>query len=281
MVYTIVALVLPYILKVAILGNMVPSNISNGDWASFLGSYVGGSLGGLGTLIAVYITIKNSVEIQNLNKEDSDFRIEQEYNRHQQEIKQEREIRELERKKDFENEQRHERQAIVNLIAEKLGIYITHISKYYYAGLMEESLDAKVKNALDDLINVEQRIQFLEGKRAEIGIDNVEILVKTDSELEGLTYKKDQLKRKYDEALAEQKRNREFGNRLIANEAYFTIKTMLYGVEQAETFLLLLDEVHKNAGVPHPGEKSPGEWMENAAYELISKFNDYMDVYIS
>ncbi len=46
--------------------------MSNDGWAGFLGSYVGGVLGGLGTLIAMYVTMKHSIEIQAENKKDTD-----------------------------------------------------------------------------------------------------------------------------------------------------------------------------------------------------------------
>lgn len=52
------------------------SNLNNAEWASFLGSYVGGILGGLGTLIAVFITVKDSKESQLKNEQDTTMRIE-------------------------------------------------------------------------------------------------------------------------------------------------------------------------------------------------------------
>lgn len=48
-------------MDVFILGNNVPSNIGNDVWADFLGSYIGG----IATLLAVFITISdNNKKIQ-------------------------------------------------------------------------------------------------------------------------------------------------------------------------------------------------------------------------
>lgn len=46
-------IIFPLILDWCVFGNSFPSNISNSDWAAFLGSYIGG----IATLAAVYITL--------------------------------------------------------------------------------------------------------------------------------------------------------------------------------------------------------------------------------
>lgn len=52
---------IPILMDVFILGNNVPSNIGNDVWADFLGSYIGG----IATLLAVFITISdNNKKIQ-------------------------------------------------------------------------------------------------------------------------------------------------------------------------------------------------------------------------
>lgn len=45
-----------------IIGNSIESNISNSDWVSFLGSYIGAILGGIFTFIGVKVTLYNSDE---------------------------------------------------------------------------------------------------------------------------------------------------------------------------------------------------------------------------
>ena len=70
-IYTTVGIILPFIFKYVIFESTTFSNLSNNEWAGFLGSYVGGILGGLGTLISVFITVKDSRDMQIENKKDT------------------------------------------------------------------------------------------------------------------------------------------------------------------------------------------------------------------
>ena len=63
----LVIIALPFVLEIAIFRNDVYSVLSNGEWGGFLGSYIGGALGGVGTLLAVYITTKETRKIQQEN----------------------------------------------------------------------------------------------------------------------------------------------------------------------------------------------------------------------
>lgn len=57
----VIVVSIPILMDVFILGNNVPSNIGNDVWADFLGSYIGG----IATLLAVFITISdNNKKIQ-------------------------------------------------------------------------------------------------------------------------------------------------------------------------------------------------------------------------
>lgn len=75
-------IVIPVIIDWFIIGNKIPSNISNENWVSFLGSYVGGISGGVFSIIGVFITIqyfrdkddeekkaKNQLMIEQIKKE--------------------------------------------------------------------------------------------------------------------------------------------------------------------------------------------------------------------
>jgi len=60
---------IPLIMDKWIIGNNFKSNISNSDWVSFFGSYFGAILGGLFTLVAIYITYNqnNKLHTENAN----------------------------------------------------------------------------------------------------------------------------------------------------------------------------------------------------------------------
>ena len=59
---------IPWGIELLIFRNNVYSIIGNDSWASFLGSYVGGVIGGAGTLLAVIITTKETRIIQQKNE---------------------------------------------------------------------------------------------------------------------------------------------------------------------------------------------------------------------
>lgn len=53
-IFFVIAIFIPFLLDHLVFGNSIPSYISNGEWAGFLGSYIGG----LCTLIALIATIR-------------------------------------------------------------------------------------------------------------------------------------------------------------------------------------------------------------------------------
>ena len=57
----VLVILFPILMDIFILGNDIPSNISNSDWAGFIGSYVGG----IATIVAVVITIWHTTKENN------------------------------------------------------------------------------------------------------------------------------------------------------------------------------------------------------------------------
>lgn len=53
----ILIIIIPIFMDLFIIGNDVPSNIDNGDWVTFLGSYIGSIIGAITTLIGIMITL--------------------------------------------------------------------------------------------------------------------------------------------------------------------------------------------------------------------------------
>lgn len=58
-VYLLFIVLAPIVIEKLIIANSYPSGASNDGWASFFGSYLGGVFGGIATLMAVLITIRN------------------------------------------------------------------------------------------------------------------------------------------------------------------------------------------------------------------------------
>ena len=56
----VILLILPLLLNELIFDNGYITQVSNDAWAGFFGSYIGGAIGGIGTLVAVYITVRQN-----------------------------------------------------------------------------------------------------------------------------------------------------------------------------------------------------------------------------
>lgn len=112
-------LVSPLLLDFFIFQNDLYSGLSNGEWASFLGSYIGGIIGGGGTLAAVAITTKETRKIQ---KEAVDY------------------------------QNRLLNDEFKSKIVELVSIYIADIEKYYDGQTKQQIVDCAIANrALNEL----------------------------------------------------------------------------------------------------------------------------------
>lgn len=67
--FFLLAIGIPYILDWCIIGNEIPSNISNSDWVGFLGGYIGAILGALFSLAGIAWTIKFTREQNRADRE--------------------------------------------------------------------------------------------------------------------------------------------------------------------------------------------------------------------
>lgn len=64
-----IILLLPVAMDWLIIGNSIPSNISNSDWVAFLGSYIGAILGAVVSLVGIIITIQYTNKQNQLERE--------------------------------------------------------------------------------------------------------------------------------------------------------------------------------------------------------------------
>ena len=136
----------PLVLEYLIFRNNVYSVLSNGEWGSFLGSYIGGIIGGTGTLIAMYVTTKETRKVQNenLNQFNAD--------------------RSLEDKK--------ERKQFADKIAEDVSVYITDINNYFYACRHSKRLDEDRYNADMRLSDIRNNIQQQYSQQQKLSIES-------------------------------------------------------------------------------------------------------------
>ena len=68
-IFALLVVGIPFILDWCIIGNEIPSNISNSDWVSFLGGYIGAILGAMFSLVGIAWTIKFTREQNRADRE--------------------------------------------------------------------------------------------------------------------------------------------------------------------------------------------------------------------
>ena len=152
----------PIILQYIIFPNTIISNVSNEGWASFFGSYLGGIIGGVGTLWAVLISTQQTKEIQKDNKlcaMDKNFKDSIRTERIQNENK--------------ELQEKQERIKFSNDIATLVGRYCADISKYYYTIHYEKHYDADRSISIECYFTLDIKL-----KNIQVATELLEILCK-------------------------------------------------------------------------------------------------------
>lgn len=242
------------------------------DISSFIGSYAGGALGGLGALLAVFLTIRHSLKVQAENSKEAADRMTEQNNINQKEHDRERNARQAE-------QERSARQAFADSIAEQLGVYITHISKYYFEAPKCEKLDEEVRQAYEELRQKEAELESV--RQAQVsgpGVSN-----NPSNELERKRAELEQevaeLKEAYQRKQDEEREHSRFAMRIEANEAYFIIETKLSGITEGASLLSCLQTVQREAGMDHD-EPARGSWMEGKSKELMEEYREFSRRYV-
>lgn len=123
-------------------------------------------------------------------------------------------------------------------------------------------------------------MKSIDDKLSAVDVDDSDEIIRVSTERDAIVDEKDRLSRIYNEALAAQRSNSEFGNRLTANEAFFTLKAVLGNITFADNLLKKLEEVHKGAGFRHPEEKTYSQWIDSKTEDLIQEFTVFMNRYV-
>lgn len=231
-VLILIILLLPIILEFFVFRNEVYSALTNGEWGGFLGSYIGGAIGGIGTLLAVYITTKETQKVQNdtLNQMQYD--------------------RDLSAKK--------ERKEFTDEIASNVAKYIAEISAYAYGCRALERLNTDLITSKRQLQDIEGEIQhFYEMERQNDDISHLEV------EINLLRQKEAEQKYKIENIEKDIEINKV--NRVIANECYFLLKIKLRDIEEAKYLIEQLNYIYENSANI---ENTSINWLEEAIERL-------------
>ena len=238
-------LFMPFLLEMFIFRNEVYSALTNGEWGGFLGSYIGGAFGGIGTLLAVYITTKETREIQKST------------------------LQQIE--KDRALNARNERKQFANEIAEIIAKYISEISAYFYGCRTIERLNNNLRNAQDELYRIDCDIQhFIELEQQNDDISHIEV------EINKLNQKKNM--QKYRIEIIEKDIDKHRVNRLVANECYFLIQMKLQNIDEGKGIIKQIEYIHTNSSGVVDGIK--WDWIDTETKKLQNITVRFIEKYI-
>lgn len=280
--YALIGIFIPIIINCFVFKNENGSIPSVDGWASFLGSYVGGILGGLGTLIAMYFTIKQAIDIQSDNKADMDKKLVEQNRIREQEYNRDKADRDAERSKNEERRERELRMQFADGIAELIGRYITVITNYYYANITAERLNKELWGISTEL-NCKQNSLVsarYESEQASKSADDVNRLVNVETKKENLIAEYQEVERKLDRKQKEIEENKKFGNRLGANEAYFIIKTKLMDIHEGDEILEQLNKIHSSVSSPQKDMEKNKFRINAETEELMKRYSRFRETYV-
>ena len=232
----VIICLIPTALEYFVFRNNIFSVLSNGEWSGFLGSYIGGVFGGVGTLLAVYITTKETRKIQ----QENSAQIEDEKRRNE----------------------KKERKQFADEIAKDIAMYITDISKYFYVCRALQQLHNKEQELNNELHNIDCKIGTKHNILKKLNIVNdadTEEYLSIQNELEELKQKESELKYQIERNSREMERNK--ADRTIAIECYFLLKIKLQNIESGKDLLKQLKFIHDNSN--NIGTVGRGIWQEN------------------
>lgn len=244
-IFVFIVLMLPFALEIFIFRNNVYSVLSNGEWGGFLGSYIGGALGGIGTLLAMYITTKETRKVQ----QENSAQIEDERKRNE----------------------KMERKLFADEIAENIAKYISEISAYFYGCRTIERLNNNLRNAQDELYRIDCDIKnLLKLEQQNDDISHIE------TKINMLNHKKDM--QKYRIEIIEKDIDKYKVNRIIANECYFLLQMKLQNIDEGNDIIKQIEYIHSNSSGVVDGIK--WDWIDEETKKLQNITVRFIERYV-
>lgn len=235
----------PFVLELVVFRSNMHSALTNGEWGGFLGSYIGGTFGGIGTLLAVYVTTKETRKVQ----KDTSKQIEDE--------------RKLTAKK--------HRKLFADEIAVKIAKYIAEIGVYHYGCRALDRLEKNLESEKEVLHDIEKNIRFCYNLEKQMGhnLDTVDKIEKLKQQEESQRYKIMNIEKEIDKHKV---------NRIIANECYFFLKIKLQNIDEGKEIMTKLEHIHENSA---DVKNTSLEWLdietEMLAEMTVHFITDYVE----
>lgn len=287
-VYCIFSIGLPLAFKYIIFESTAYSNLTNNEWAGFLGSYVGGILGGLGTLFSVYYTVKTSINMQKAENERRNAEISEEHKRHDleildenkrrnAEINVERQRRDSEIQAENKRKEREDRVKFTGEIATLVGEFLTITSNYHYMNVDIARIEKDLKESEDNLDKLkigESKIYEALNRNSSIQYSNV-----TELNLIKVRNDIDKEERHYNQLLSEKAYKSNFGNRLKAIECLHILEAKLIDIKEGENLLKAIKCFHNSELKKE--EEPTFSWIERSNEEIIKVYKSFQRNFIN
>lgn len=270
-IYCLVSIGLPFAFKYNIFKSTAYSNLTNNEWIGFLGSYVGGILGGLGTLISVYYTVKTSVDMQ---KEENE--------RRNAEISEEHKRRDLEIQAENERKERDERVKFTGEIATLVGEYLTSITNYHFMNVEIERKEKEIADSDKKLYDLKMQENEIYGTLKNNSSGQYDDT--TELKLMQLRNEFDREYRHYNQLLSERSYKLTIGNRSKAIECLHILEAKLIDIEEGKNLLMAIKEFHNHNSLEEhnpPKNGDPFYWIKEFNEKVIEQYRIFQKEFIN
>ncbi|WP_167957294.1 hypothetical protein [Anaerosporobacter faecicola] len=229
---------IPLSLEFLIFRNEFASALDNSDWSSFFGSFLGGIIGGAGTLVAVYITTKETRKIQ------------------------------LDAQK---NKLYDDRKKFVDEIIVYMSRYITDINSYLWGCRESERLNSDLTQLMRDSSTIISDLRLVNDKLVKVDPNDTDSIIRLSMEKDSYDTEKAVVDKKIEDKQNEIQNNKV--NRTIACECYYILKVHLEPINEAQFVIKQLEYVHNGLQGRLASEFFPEtEKLMNVTIEFVNQY---------
>jgi len=238
--------------------------LTDKDWADFLGNCIGGVLGGIGTVIAMVITVRSGFEMQKESREDT-------FRQMQENIKQ----REAERKADLDQNRRIQRTLFADNVATEIGLFITHLSRCANSELNAKTIEKELAESSEKLAKIDTQLKEIVASSEKNGAATVDDFAKLNIMRNQLCDERNTEMMIYRELLFRLRDNQLWVDRIKVNEIYFSLLNKLTIHAESESAIQKLKEMKDYNLADFEDKQELDVWMREQSEGLHKAFSQF------
>jgi len=244
--------------------------LTDKEWSEIFGNCIGGVLSGIGTVIAMVITVRSGFEMQEESREDA-------FRQVQENIKQ----RDAERKAELEQKRRIERTMFADKVANEIGLFITHLSRCVNSELEAKATEKELAESSEKLAKIDTQLKeiaaFFEKK---MSADAIEDYVKLNVMRSPLCDERNAEMMRYRELLFRLRENQLLVDRIKVNEIYFSLLNKLAIHTESEHAIQKLKEMKDYNLADFEDKQGVEVWVREQSEGLHEAFSQFARAYI-